>query len=734
MEQSPVLWRWRLAGLSLLATLGFSGCGGAPWNDPYPAADSHKNIFYDSFAERPKHLDPALSYSENEAEFLGQIYEPPLQYHFLKRPYQLTPLTVTEVPRPQYLDGNGRSLPEDAPAEKIAFTVYRFHLLPGLRYQPHPALARGSDGRYLYHEFTADDLRGIHTLADFRDTGTRAVEAADYVYEIKRLAHPGLQSPIFGLMSDYIAGLKELSDRMAGDYRRLGADEGRPRYLDLRQYDFDGARVIDHDTWEVKIRGKYPQFLYWQAMSFFAPVPWEADVFYTRPGMNERNITMDWFPIGTGPYVLTENNPNRRMVLDRNPNFHGEAYPSAGEPGDAVAGLLVDAGKPLPFIDRAVYSLETESIPYWTKFLQGYYDTSGISSDNFDQAIRFGGHNEVALTDEMQAKGIGLMTAVKPSTSYVGFNMKDPVVGGDGERARKLRRAIAIAVDYEELINIFANGRGIAAQGPLPPGLFGFHGGEAGINPYVYEWADGRPRRKAIEEAKKLLAEAGYPEGRDAQTGQPLVLNLDTVGGGPEAKSMLDWWRKQFGKLNIQLVVRDTDYNRFQDKMRKGNSQIFQWGWNADYPDPENFLFLLYGPNGKVEHQGENAANYQNQEFDKLFDQVKSMDNGPERQQFIDQMVEIVRRDGPWLWGMHSVGFSLYHSWYFNVKPNLMARNTLKYKRIDPALRERLRTQWNRPVLWPVFGLALLLFISVFPAVRAYHRRQRATALESPAA
>jgi iron complex outermembrane receptor protein len=129
--------------------------------------------------------------------------------------------------------------------------------------------------------------------------------------------------------------------------------------------------------------------------------------------------------------MLTENNPNRRMVLDRNPNFHGELYPREGEPDDAAAGLLKDAGKPMPFIDRAVYSLEPETIPYWNKFLQGYYDVSGIGSDNFDQAITFGGRNQPELTDEMRARGLRLLTAVAPSISYTGFNMNDPVVGGD---------------------------------------------------------------------------------------------------------------------------------------------------------------------------------------------------------------------------------------------------------------------------------------------------------------
>ena len=111
--------------------------------------------------------------------------------------------------------------------------------------------------------------------------------------------------------------------------------------------------------------------------------------------------------------------------------------------------------------------------------------------------------------------------------------------------------------------------------------------------------------------------------------------------------------RRQFEKLTIQLVIRATDWNRFQDKIRKGNTQIFRLGWNADYPDPENFLFLLHGPQSRAKSQGENAANYANPEFDRLFEQMKNMPNSPERQKIIDRMVDIARVDAPWIWGVH---------------------------------------------------------------------------------
>lgn len=712
--------------LAMLAPLLLAGCSGAPWNDPYPAADQGKEILYSAFSERPKHLDPARSYSSNEVPFTGQIYEPPLQYHFLKRPYTLIPLAAREMPKISYYDSAWHRLPDDAPAARIAYSVYEIRIKPGIYYQPHPAFARDGQGHLLYQHLTAGQLAGIHTLSDFPREGTRELVASDYVYEIKRLADPRLNSPIFGLMSEHILGLSAYAATLRQAYERLNKAGGH--YLDLARYPLAGAEVVDRYTYRITLRGKYPQFVYWLAMSFFAPVPPEADRFYSQPGLQQKNITLDWFPVGTGPYMLTENDPNRRMVLSRNPNFHGETYPAHGAPGDAAAGLLADAGKPLPFVDKVVFSLEKESIPYWSKFLQGYYDASGISSDSFDQAVQIGARGEASLTPAMRAKGIRLATAVDTSIWYMGFNMLDPVVGGYSPRAEKLRQAISIAVDYDEFISIFANGRGIPAQGPIPPGIFGYVGGQAGIDSYVYDWVDGRPRRKPIAVAKRLLAEAGYPDGRDARSGKPLVIYFDTMATGPDSKARLEWLHKQFAKLNIQLVIRATDYNRFQEKMSKGNTQVFEWGWNADYPDPENFLFLLYGPNGKAKHGGENAANYENPQYDRLFEQMKDMKDGPKRQAVINAMVAIARRDAPWVWGYNPKQFTLYHGWYHNAKPNLMANNTLKYIRIDPARRARLRREWNQPVLWPLGLLGAVLVALVLPAALAYRRRERMAA------
>ncbi|MDR2165317.1 MAG: ABC transporter substrate-binding protein [Zoogloeaceae bacterium] len=696
----------------------FAGGCGEVWNDPYPLSEAGKNIFYSAFIDRPKHLDPAQSYTEDEYTFITQIYRPPLQYHYLKRPYALIPDAAETVPEPEFYDAAGRRLPNDAPAGKVAESVYELRLKPGVRYQPHPAFAVDANGAPLYLGLTKQEMADKFDIADFPVTGTRDMRAEDYIYQIKRLAHPRVHSPIFGMMADRIVGLRELGAALA-----RAQQENPGTWLDLDAFPLEGVTALDDRTWRIRIKGRYPQFVYWLAMPFFSPVPREADRFFSQSGMAEKNLTLDWWPVGSGPYMLTGNDPNRRMVLTRNPNYRGETYPCEGEAGDAAAGLLEDCGKSLPFIEQAVFTREKESIPYWNKFLQGYYDISGIASDNFDQAVQIDAGGDVALSDDMRARGIRLLTAVRATTFYMGVNMLDPMLGGLDTATAKLRQALGIAIDQEEFIAIFLNGRGIPGMSPLPPGVFGAASGMEGVNSRMYDWRNGAPRRKSITEARRLLAEAGWPNGRNAKTGEPLVVNLDTTVGGMGDKAHVDWLTRQFRKIDVQLVVRASDYNRFQDKLKESAAQLFFLGWNADYPDPENFFFLLHGPENQ-KNGGENKVNYQNPEFDRLFLQMKSMDNTPERLALIRRMNRLLQHDAPWIALFHPKTYTLTHGWLKNRKPNDVANNTLKYQRLDYRARERQRAAWNTPERWPLAMFAVVLALLAYPAFRLYRQRE----------
>lgn len=699
----------------------------AQWNNPH-TGKIDQNTLFSAFTAPPKSLDPARSYNSDEIQLIAQIYEPPLQYHYLKRPYQLEPLTLAKMPTITYLDKNGKVLSPDASPQTIAYSVYDLTLKPGIYFQPHPAFAKDAQGHFLYHHLDKMVASKMKTLHDFKKTDTRELTAEDYVYQIKRLASPTVSSPIFGVMENIIVGFGDYAKTLQNAYQKQVLLGVKNPHLDLRDYPLKGVKVISRYEYQIKIHGVYPQFEYWLAMPFFSPIPWEADLFYAQPQLTENNVTLNWYPLGTGPYLLDENNPNQKMVLIKNPNFHGENYPVAGEADDAKNGFLNNAGKPMPFVDKLVLNLDKESIPRWNKFLQGYYDRSGISADSFDQAVHLDKDGKPVLTQTMLKKGIRLQTTVSPSVFYIGFNMLDEVVGGDTDKNKKLRQAIAIAVDYEEYIQLFLNGRGIAAQSPIPPGIFGYE--KNNFNKVVYFWDGKEVKRKPIAEAKKLLAEAGYPNGIDPKTKKALVLHYDVSStGNPDDKSQLNWMRKQFAKIGIQLDIRHTEYNRFQDKVRTGQAQIFSWGWLADYPDPENFLFLLTSANGKVKFGGENASNYTNPKVDSLFSDIKNTPNGEKRLEKIRTLLEIIQQDSPWIFGVHPIDFSLSHTWLEKSKPNSIANNALKYQKINPQLREQLREKWNAPVLWPFWILLLFLLLIFIPLIVTYWRRENKPAV-----
>ena len=697
------------------------------WNSPHNSEEVKRNTLFSSFSVPLKRLDPVVSYNANEWAIISQIYEPPLQYNYLKRPYELEPLTLTKMPEMRYL--NKENIEVDENSTNLVYSEYSLNLRKNILYQNHPAFVKKENCTLFYANLNENELGKIDTIDDFKKIATRKLMASDYEYAIKRMAVRQNHSPILDNMQEYIVGLKDFSQQIT----KIAKEKKKSNeLLDLRSYSIDGVKVVDEHTLNIKIKGKYPQFNYWLSMNFFAPIPWEVDLFYQQKGLIAKNLTLNWFPVGTGAYYLAENNPNSKMRLEINPNYHNENYPSlSNEEANASntpKELRVDAGKKIPFIQEIIYSLEKESIPLWNKFLQGYYDASGISSEAFDQAVQISSTGNMDLSSEMSEKGIRLSGSVEPSIFYLAFNMVDPIVGGYSKEAKKLRQAISIAQNQEEYISIFMNERGISAQGPIPPGIFGYVDGEKGTNRVVYDWVKGKRVRKSLSVAKKLLAEAGYPNGISKKTGKKLKLYYDATATGPDDRALMDWRRKQFAKLGIQLVIRSTDYNRFQEKVRKGKVQLFSWGWNADYPDPENFLFLLYGGNAIVNTNGAgiNSSNYQNPKFDKLFDEIKTMKNSSLREKKIEEMLKIAREDAPWVWGFHRKSLALYHQWYKNVLPNAMANNTLKYKRIDAKLRVKKQKEWNQPSVLPLLLFVLFIVLMGFSLQRIYKNRQKA--------
>jgi ABC-type transport system substrate-binding protein len=736
--QERTMGSWRACGRAAVmgAAVVLAACDNSPW----PKGSAAENTIYSAMIENtPRHLDPTASYWSNDTLVTYQVYEPPYGYHYLKRPFQLVPKTAEKVVTPSYVDKNGQRLPDDAPADQIAESIYDVPIRKGILFQPHPAFAKDERGQYRYHAMKPGELGKRTTPTQFEHTGTRELVAEDFVYALKRHATTRITTPIFGVFAEYVIGLAEYGELIKKEDAKLraGIDPAsldKP-FLDFRRWPLAGATAPESHLLRIRLKGKYPQWKYWMQMTFMAPVPWEADAFYAQPGMAERGMTLDQWPVGTGPYMVTSFQKDRRIVMERNPNYRGEPYPCDGMPDDEKAGLLADCGAKTPFIDKIVSVVEREGTPQRNKFRDGFYDLEVFERTDTGTSYLVEMLDSDKVRADYERKGFNFPKYSDVNSYIIGFNMLDPVLGGgptpqDKLRARKLRQAITIAIDWDEYSKIFPKKGGETAMSPLPPAIFGSREGtERGVNPVTHRWVGGKPVRRSIDEAKQLMVEAGYPSGRDAKTGKPLVINYDYYAPPtPERKPEIDWVVRQFAKIDIQLEVRATDNNQFQDKVRKGKHQVFWTGWNADYPDAENFLFLFYGPNAKSVSDGENTANYQNPEYDKLFAQLKTLDDGPDKQVVVDKMVQILQDDAPWSMGFYPWASTAVQSWVKNSKPAILIRDHGRYLRLDTKARVANLAAWNRPIWWPLVALLALVVAGIGVARSSLRRRERMNA------
>jgi oligopeptide transport system substrate-binding protein len=649
-------------GVFLLVLILPAGCS----NNPYPPEDRLKSTLYIANPEDPKGLDPTYAYYDYENFIVDVIYLSFYQYQHLKRdPLVLELALGAEEPRCEpypYLEMvDGQTVLQTG-------EIWTFRFRRGVRFQDDPCFPGG---------------RG------------REVTAADVLYAFKRMADPKLNCPIVSYVEDKILGYEAFFQR-----NRERSNQQLP--MDYST-DVAGLQVDPGDPYILRItlNQPYPQLRYLMAMHFTTPIAHEAVERYGYDGYPRH-------PVGCGPFVMTEWSPKQRMVLERNPNFFGQTYPSEGAPGDQEAGLLEDAGKPLPLADAVVIEMIRENVTGWNFFLQGYLDRWTVQAENFQQAITPGRD----LTPEMRRRGIRMALGAEPNVWYLGFNMKDPVVGGYTPEKQKLRQAISLSINSEEILDLTLGGFGTPAEFLIPPAVSGYD--PAYRNPY---------RTNDLARAKELLAEAGYPDGISRETGQRLTLVWDNYALEASLRQRLGLMLRQVERIGIRVESRTATIDVWREKVDDGRFQIMDAGWQADYPDPENFVFLLYGPNRRP---GPNACDYENPEYDRLFEEMRAMSDGPERQALIDRMRKISVEDCPWVFMYHDQLVRLVYPWLHNLKPHPVSADWLKYARVDAPLRARLRLAWNRPNYGPLGLLALFLVVGTTPAVAAARRRRAA--------
>jgi len=506
----------------------------------------------------------------------------------------------------------------------------------------------------------------------------REVVADDVAYAFKRIADPKVECPVFSTLEEYVVGLHEA-------------------YADAKKNGFfayekplAGVEVLDKYTVRLTLTKAYPQIKYWLAMAFTAPVPHEAVDYYDGiPHDGKIRKQFKFHPVGTGPYYLADWKQNSLIRLERFRRYNATKFPDGGWAAADDARFKPLAGARLPFIDEIQMSIIRETIPSWVLFRQGYLDGSGISKDVFNTVLDTGRE----LTLDYKKRGIVLHKDPVPDTGYLIFNMDDPVFG----KNKKLRQAISSAYDEDFANEVFANGIELNAQELLPPGVFGYQPDLK--NPY---------KQHNLALAKKLMAGAGYPDGRDAKTGAQLQLTLDVTAESATARQAAEFDKSQIEQLGIQVKVSENLWDHLQEKIINGQFQLVTFGWEADYPDPENFFFLFYSKN--IPPEGSNNTHYSNPGFDRIFEKMSSMDDSPERLELVHKLTAILNEDCPFVLTAHAVSFSLSQPWAQHIPSNpLAAYNAVKYATVDVAMRNEQQHQLNKPALWPLVTAAFLI-------------------------
>jgi ABC-type transport system substrate-binding protein len=707
-------------------TAFFAGCG----NTPYPWSEAQDEVvYYAAFDELPRDLDPQRSYTADDGLLLSLCYEGLYQYDYLKRPIELIPELATAMPDMKLLKDD-----------------------------------RGAVTGVLYQIAIQEDVFFIDDPC-FPGGKGREVSVKDFEYAFKRVADAEVNNPVFESIA-YIRGMAAFRERIAAIRKASGVtgkDKGKPGRTTHDMYaeagSISGIRLTGSHSLDVILREQYPQIVYWLAMRFISAVPHEAVDYYYEGRDDPDGVGPQEFdrrPVGTGPFYFKWDEYSRaKMVLQKNekwwPLQHperrmpGTVFPlEPGEPSDVEKGFwnAEVAGKPLPFVDRLEFYLEKEMLPKFSKFIQGYYDRSSVPTENFNQVFEAGQN----LSGDMKAKAMTFSKDAEIGVFYVGFNMEDDQVGAPEKfkdpaleanrdamlnRNKKLRQAMSLAINTEEYLRIFFNGLGLEAQSPLPPGIPGYD--PAYRNPYrIYD--------PELKRAKQLLVEAGYPDGKDPASGKPLTLSFDVGSTVTRLRTLYNWFIDKWEKLGINVELNATDYNQFQNKMYSGSYQIFSWGWLADYPDPENFLFLNYGPNSaRYNQHNPNHARYESKEYDFYFEKMENLPNEASaswtnaagkqvsmtRPELIIKCRDIFVEDCAWIPTIHRETYLLANPWVKYAKPHPITGANLKHYEINRELRSSLREKWNEPVVWPAIALVLILVVGFIPACITVRKERR---------
>ena len=481
--------------------------------------------------------------------------------------------------------------------------------------------------------------KGIYFSDDpcFVQTGGkgREVVAQDVVYSILRIADVKVGSGGYWVFRGRIPGLDEFREASRSD--------------SSTEYDrgIEGLKAVGEHELEIRLNAPYPQLPWVLAMPYAFVVPREAVEFYGSEFVNH--------PVGTGPYVLAGARQNYRYEFRENPKWKetGRAeYMPANAP-------TPDAGRRLPLVPRIVNSVVGDPSTAWLLFLSGQLDRVDVSRDQWDSIIT----PEKELRPELVARGISLSKSPQLSVSYTAFNMEDPVVGSN----KKLRQALTCAFDSPQWKE-FQNGRMMVPNSPVPPGVAGHSEQKP---PYPFD----------LERARRLLAEAGYPEGKDPATGRRLKLTLELGSAdNPETRQAAELMASFMDRIGVVLEPSYNNWPALLKKIEQRQAQLFSLTWLGDYPDAQNFLQLFASENASP---GPNRSNYRSEEFDRLYQAMVALPDSPEREALCQAATGVVMEDCPWILTAYPMAFSVQQPRLRNYQRHDFGCGMEKYLRIE---------------------------------------------------
>ena len=582
-----------LAGLLAALLLLVGACG-----QKRPGGDGRKVFRFGARVSAHKSLDPTKQFDAASAELINNLYDTLLEYHYLKRPYQLQPSLTTKMPE---LSADGLR--------------YSFELRDGVRFMDDPCFPGGKG---------------------------RVLNSDDVIYSLKRFADANTNVESYILWQGVVAGMDEFREQT----RKLGKKGTNYASLHIAGIEKQDAR---HFT--IRLNKPNPLALLPLGASQLSIVPREAVERYGEE--------FERHPVGTGPFRLKTLSRRGTIILAKNPDYF-QTYPSEGNPGDAEKGLLASAGKRLPLLDEVQLPLHEETQPAILQFLVGQLEWVAMDRDNFLK-MAYRDERGFHLKGEFAEK-FTIYSEPMLSMEYFAFNMDDKLVG----KNRALREAIAYAFDNEGFVREMRNGRGAVLRSPVPLPIAGSQL-EIQTNWFTYD----------LEKAKQKLAEAGFPGGK----GLPPIV-IDYRSTSTTSRQEFEYRRANLAAIGVTLKANFQTFSSFLDRTDNGNFQVMSGGWQADYPDAENFYQLLYGKNKRP---GPNYSNYGDPEYDALFERIRSMPNGAERNALFVRMVALIRRDVPMIFTYAPTAVGMNQRWIRNFKRHMMIDAPFKYIDVDPA-------------------------------------------------